>query len=84
MDLYFKLLKYLVIKMQLDDEKRGDRERKLRALELRIRMRKYVKLKQDLENVKKYLISDIGLMEKDGRDLPEELQEIKKELMNEK
>lgn len=70
--------------MQLDDEKRGDRERKLRALELRIRMRKYVKLKQDLENVKKYLISDIGLMEKDGRDLPEELQEIKKELMNEK
>jgi len=69
--------------MQLDDEKREDRERKLRALELRIRMRKYVKLKQDLENVKKYLINDIGLMENDGRDLPDELQEIKKELMNE-
>ena len=83
MDFYFKLLKYLVIKMQLDDEKREDRERKLRALELRIRMRKYVKLKQDLENVKKYLINDIGLMENDGRDLPDELQEIKKELMNE-
>jgi hypothetical protein len=83
LDFYFKLLKYLVIKMQLDDEKREDRERKLRALELRIRMRKYVKLKQDLENVKKYLINDIGLMENDGRDLPDELQEIKKELMNE-
>ena len=69
--------------MQIDEEKRKERERKLRALELRIRMRKYVKLKQDLENVKKYLISDIGLMEQDGRELPEELQEIKRELMNE-
>jgi len=69
--------------MQLDEEKREERERKLRALELRIRMRKYVKLKQDLENVKKYLISDIELMENDGKDLPVELKQIKKELINE-
>ena len=69
--------------MQLDENKRLERERKLRALELRIRMRKYIKLKQDLENVKKYLISDIELMEKDRRDLPEELRKIKEELMNE-
>ena len=69
--------------MQLDEDKAGERERKLRALELRIRMRKYVKLKQDLENVKKYLISDIELMEKDGKDLPEELRQIKQELMKE-
>jgi len=69
--------------MQIDEEKRRERERKLRALELRIRMRKYVKLKQDLENVKKYLISDIELMENDGKDLPEELRQIKQELMNE-
>ena len=69
--------------MQLDEDKAGERERKLRALELRIRMRKYVKLKQDLENVKKYLISDIELMEKDGKDLPEDLRQIKQELMKE-
>jgi len=69
--------------MQIDEKKRQERERKLRALELRIRMRKYVKLKQDLENVKKYLISDIELMEQDGSELPEELSKIKDELERE-
>ena len=52
--------------MQSDEEQKKERERKLRALEIRIRMRKYAKLKQDLKNVKRYLISDIELMKKTG------------------
>ena len=68
--------------IQPDEEKKRERERKLRALELRIRKQKYVKLKRDLENMKKYLLSDIELMECDGNELPEELQQTKKILMS--
>ncbi|MCP4753098.1 MAG: hypothetical protein GY866_19595 [Proteobacteria bacterium] len=64
-----------------EDEKKMERERKLRALELKIRMRKFEKLKRELDSVKNYLLSDIELMEQKGDELPEELKNIKADLM---
>lgn len=63
-----------------DKVKKDERERKLRALELKIRMKKYEKLKRELANVKKYLLSDIELLKQKGVKLPEELREIEAEL----
>ncbi len=58
-----------------------EREKKLRALELKIRMRRFLKLKEELEKVKNYLLDDIEQLESIGDDLPEELVKIKEELL---
>ncbi|MBU2513599.1 hypothetical protein KJ966_19835 [bacterium] len=65
--------------MPLNTDK-AEREKKLRALELKIRMRRFLKLKDELVKVKEYLLADIELMEKMGDHLPEELLKIKKDL----
>lgn len=57
-----------------------DRESKLRALELKIRMRRFHKLKDELFRVKDYLLNDISLIEQSGEVLPEELLQIREEL----
>ena len=67
----------------LQDEK-ADRERKLRALELKIRMRRFQKLKEELNRVKTYLLNDIEIMEQHEESLPDELKQIKNELLNHK
>lgn len=59
-----------------------ERERKLRILELKIRMRRFQKLKEELNKVKEYLLNDIEMMENMGDELPKELQEIKDDLMH--
>ncbi len=66
--------------MSLNADK-AEREKKLRALELKIRMRRFLKLKDELGKVKEYLLNDIELMEKMGDDLPEELIKIKEDLL---
>ena len=58
-----------------------EREKKLRALELKIRMRRFLKLKEELVKVKNYLLDDIEQLESIGDDLPEELVKIKEELL---
>ena len=67
----------------LQDDK-ADRERKLRALELKIRMRRFQKLKEELNRVKNYLLNDIEIMEQHEESLPDELIKIKTELLNHK
>lgn len=63
------------------DKNKAEREKKLRALELKIRMRRFQKLKDELSKVKKYLLTDIELIEEIGDDLPDELLKIKEELL---
>ena len=69
--------------MMTENEK-VEREKKLRALELKIRMRRFYKLKEELNNVKNYLLNDINLIEESGDELSEELKQIKVELLNHK
>ena len=66
--------------MTLASEK-AERENKLRALELKIRMRRFKKLKEELDRVKKYLLDDIEIIEQIGDELPPELRQIKDELI---
>ena len=64
----------------LENEK-IEREKKLRALELKIRMRRFSKLKEELTRVKNYLLSDIDLMEKSGDEMTDDVKQIKAELL---
>ncbi|MBU3918210.1 hypothetical protein KKA14_21985 [bacterium] len=57
------------------------REIKLRELELKIRMRRFLKLKSELLKVKDYLLNDIEQIEQLGNSLPKDLVEIKDELI---
>ncbi len=57
-----------------------EREKKLKTLELKIRMRRFQKLKEELMRVKEFLLNDIESIEKAGEKLPEEFEEIKEEL----
>ncbi|MCG8334044.1 MAG: hypothetical protein MJE63_05975 [Proteobacteria bacterium] len=59
-----------------------EREKKLRALELKIRMRRFYKLKEELNRVKTYLLADIEEMEEYQDDMSDELLQIKDELIN--
>lgn len=61
---------------------KAEREKKLRALELKIRMRRFYKLKEELNRVKTYLLADIEEMEEHQDDLSAELLQIKDELIN--
>ncbi len=61
---------------------KAERERKLRALELKIRMRRFYKLKEELNRVKTYLLADIEEMEDNQDDMSDELLQIKDELIN--
>lgn len=61
---------------------KAEREKKLRALELKIRMRRFYKLKEELNRVKTYLLADIEEMEEHHDDMPDELLQIKDELIN--
>lgn len=63
------------------DLKKTERENKLRTLELKIRMRRFQKLKEELLKVRSYLLNDIERMEQTGHNLPDDLQEIKNELI---
>ncbi len=67
--------------MSIEAEK-IEREQKLRALELKIRMRRFNKLKDELHRVREYLLNDIEIMEKMGDEMPEELIKIKEELIS--
>ena len=67
----------------LEDEK-IEREKKLRALELKIRMRRFNKLKDELNRVKNYLLSDIEIMEKSGDEMTEEVRQMKADLLKHK
>ncbi len=57
-----------------------DREIKLRELELKIRMRRFMKLKSELLKVKDYLLNDIRQIEQLGDSLPQDLIDIREEL----
>ncbi len=59
-----------------------EREKKLRALELKIRMRRFHKLKDELNKVKTYLLSDIEQMEEYEDELSDELMQFKEELLS--
>ena len=61
---------------------KSEREKKLRALELKIRMRRFYKLKEELNRVKTYLLADIEEMEEHQDDMSDELLQIKDELIN--
>lgn len=64
-------------------KQKAEREQKLRALELKIRMRRFQKLKEELNRVKTYLLNDISIMENEEFHLSDELRQIKEELLNE-
>lgn len=64
------------------EQEKVEREKKLRALELKIRMRRFQKLKEELNRVKEYLLNDINQIEENETHLPEELAQIKTELLN--
>ncbi len=66
----------------IEDEEKIAREKKLRILELKIRMRRFEKLKREILNVKDYLLNDIILIEQEGEVLPDDLIKIKEELEN--
>ena len=62
--------------------KKIEREKKLKTLELKIRMRRFQKLKEEIAKVKSFLLKDIDHMIESGEELSEELQQIKNELMS--
>lgn len=66
------------------DHEKAEREKKLRALELKIRMRRFYKLKEELNRVKNYLLNDIAAMEESEDKLSDEMKQIKSELLNHK
>ena len=61
---------------------KAEREKKLRALELKIRMRRFYKLKEELNRVKTYLLADIEQMADHHDELTGELLQIKEELLS--
>jgi hypothetical protein len=66
------------------EQEKAEREKKLRALELKIRMRRFYKLNEELNRVKNYLLNDIAVMEETEDKLSDELKQIKDELLNHK
>ena len=56
------------------------REKKLKALELKMRMRKFAKLAAEMHKTKEYLLNDIKRYEQAGDELPIELLKIREEL----
>ena len=65
----------------LAEKEKLEREKKLRALEMKIRTRRFFKLKEELNRVRQSLLNDIEELEKTNEEIPGELQKIKMELM---
>jgi hypothetical protein len=57
-----------------------EKERKLKALDLKIRIRKFKRLKEELSRVKEALLLDIETIEAYGDDFLKEFVSIKKDL----
>ncbi len=66
----------------LAEKVKADREKKLKALEVKIRTRRFYKLKEELDRVKTYLLKDINEIEANEEGLPQELVKIKEELLH--
>jgi hypothetical protein len=65
----------------LAEKEKADREKKLKSLEVKIRTRRFYKLKEELDRVRDYLLKDIEELESTEEGLPQELNKIREELL---